>query len=343
MKQEGDSYMVPMESNTEKGLKYFNYGFILYIIALVIMMVTLLALWGTLVEIMEAPDDVEEEDVLPQLAGVIAGICLGAIIILIALILFLIGLISIYSGRMEFGETHANSVQSGLIFIIIGVVINFVGGLAPGAGAQGVGVVSAILIALGFVYLIKEIVDEKGKQMLWLAGILYIVIAIVSAAVTIWLFTTYGFYDMDTVETEAEAEAAMNDAMSAMAIAMGVGSLSLIPLIMFMMVYRWTYARIKNRELQPTMPYPPPYPGPQPPQYPYQQYPPYQPPPYPPSGPPPGEGGPPPEGDTQAAPKSEGAVTPAAVPSEQGIIACPHCGTQIPAGSTVCPVCKTKL
>lgn len=318
--------MMPMESKTEKGLKYFGYGFILYIVGLAVLFVLLIAFFSLLPSMVDDPENAETE-ILAPLLGLAAGLCLGILFMIIALIIFLVGLIAINTGRTEFGEPHANSASRGTVLVIIGFLIGLFGGIAGQIGSSIVGIFSTILIALGLIYLIYEIADDKGKQMLWIAGILYIVISIISAVITIWLFSTYDLYDVGT-EAGATEEEVLGNVSAAMMLAMGIGSFALIPFLLFLLAYRRTYLRVKNREIQPMAPmYPMPYAGPYPPGYP--PYPPY--PPSPPSYPPPVQ--------QQYYPAQPiGYKEP--IPSETKH--CVFCGASIPMGATICPRCGKK-
>jgi hypothetical protein len=349
--------MMPMELQTEKGLKYFNYGFILYIISLALMLLLLIAFLGVLTEIFEDPERLEDPDeaekILGPLIGMAAGFCIGLLFMFIALILFLVGLISIHGGRNEFGEKHANSVQRGVLLILMSVVIGFFGGLAGPYASSGIGIVTSIMMALGLIYLIVEISDEQGKNMLWIAGILYIVISVISAIVTLWLFTSYGLYDIGSGDPAA-AEENIGNILAMTMIPMALGSLILIPILLFLLAYRRTYERVKRREIQPVMPaYPQPYPAPYPPGYPpayppgqQPYYPPGQPPYYPPGQqpyPPSGYGTPPaqPPGEVGIKPQEPEKVQPvqAAEQKPGGIKQCTSCRVNIPSEATVCPVC----
>lgn len=278
--------MIPMETKTEKGVKLFSYGFIFYILALAILLIVLIAVLGSISSMISDPDNVDESDAIGAIAGLIAGVCLGIFIILVALILFLLGLIGINNGKKEFGPQHEKTTNKGAIFIIIGVIASFTGSWVGGIGSSIIGVVVAIFIGMGILYLIYEISDEKTKNLLWIAAILYVIVAIISAAVMVWLYTSYDFMEGEIEEGEEVDEAQINSAMGAATIALGVSSLGLIPMAVFFIAYRKTYMRLKNREIQPIMPTYPvvPPPPPYPPSYPPPQYPPpqYPPPAYPP-------------------------------------------------------------
>lgn len=187
--------MMPMELKTEKGLKNFSYGFILYMIALAILLVVLIATLGSLSSLIDDPENVDETEVWGALAGLIAGVCLGVFIIIIAFIMFLMGLIGIHGGKKEFGPKHEASTMRGVIFIFSGIAINVFGAAIPGIGSSVVGIVVAILMGMGLLYLIYEIADDKTKNLLWLGVILYAIVSVIMATVMIWLYTSYDFME----------------------------------------------------------------------------------------------------------------------------------------------------
>lgn len=299
-----------------------------------------------------------DEGFLASFITMIGGLCIGGLLMFIALILFLVGFISIYSGRNEFGEPHASFAYKAMIFIVVAVIINVAGGIAVslipgvvgGVASSVIGIITAILIALGVIFLIQELSDDSGKRMLRIAGMLYIIIAIISSILTILLFLSYGLYDISADQQAAEEN--LGSVIAVAMIPMAIGALQLIPIVIFLLAYRKTYSRVKSREITPILPaYPQPYPGMYPPGYPpayAPQQPPYQPSPgYPPEQQPsaPTEAKPKPEeGKAPQEPSPGEVVQPKAViPEQVGIMKCMFCGTQIPEGSTTCPVCKKEL
>jgi hypothetical protein len=190
--------------------------------------------------------------------------------------------------------------------------------------------------------------------MLWIAGISYIVISIISAIIMLWIVYAFMFgWDPITGPD-------VGGAMSLMFFPLAIGSIALMPIIIFLFAYRRAYFRIKNGEIQPIMPiYPPPFPGAYypgypppyfPPPYPHQPYPPYHLPYAPPgqqqyyqAGPVAPTGSQTPGGITIKSLEKE-KIHPIEhkkpIPSET--IQCVYCRVNIYKGTTICPVCGKK-
>lgn len=230
------------KEKSEKGLRYFYIGLFFYIIGLAILMVAFIFFLQILPELakeIEAPGSSESLN-LSALGGIVGGFCAGILFFLISFILMFLGLLSLYSGRSEFKKKHIDSIDRGVTFIIIGIFVAIVGGGIGGAVAHGSGVVTAFLIGFGLMYLVYEISDDLGKKLLFLAAILYVVMGIIIAAVRIWLESTYDL-----------SSAGVEDILSgggAWISLIGVNSISLIPMTVFLLGYRRVYHRVKNRE-----------------------------------------------------------------------------------------------
>lgn len=291
-------------------------------------------------------------------------------------ILLLIGWILMLVGRKDFGEKHAQFVIYSLVAIIIGVIIAIVGGIisAIGAIAGGFGNVDpetsidyaamargirsglifssigGIIITIGAVLLVYCLENELGKKVLFIALIVTIIVSIVTV---IYLYSALEeLADRLEKTPEDEQEDEFVEGFSEMN---WINSLGIIGSLLLIIGFFIPYNRIKKGELKPIAPPPPaygmpPYPAP----YPYQPYPPHRPPyqqpyqpPYPPQQP---QGYPeeiktkPPEETAEQKSSSDEVVQPKAViPEQVGIMKCMFCGTQIPEGSTTCPVCKKEL
>ena len=78
--------------STEKGLKYFFYGFIFYVIALTALLIVFIAIFRMPADLFEDPENADISELIGPLAGIVLGACLGILIIIIAFILFILGI-----------------------------------------------------------------------------------------------------------------------------------------------------------------------------------------------------------------------------------------------------------
>jgi MFS family permease len=317
--------MMQGELLTEKGLRHFNYGFVISMVAYGIIGILFLTLLITFPNV--------EDDEVPfggpfgfwgPVVWFLIGIVLAIFVLLVSLIFFLIGLLSLNNGRWEFGMRHSSTFQKGMLFVIVGFVISLFGGAGFGILGSFVGVVTTVLISLGLMYMILEISDESTRRLLLYSAIMFISISVISAIISLFLLLALFNFDGP----------GFNNIWLLTVIPVGLGSLNIIPLGMFFIAYRRTYYRINKREIKPIPPPPMiPYPMPYPP---YPQYPPQYPQPYqypqripPPQYPPPNIGI---KAMPQGYSQPQGYVPP-------GSIRCTSCGATIPRGVNVCPVC----
>jgi hypothetical protein len=299
-------------------------------------------------------------------SAVTPGVCIPAILSFFALILLFIGWLLMLLSRTEFGEEHAKFVIYSLIAFIIGFIIVIIGGVISAIGmisgglggidpdanidyvamARGmkagmmVSEVGGILFTIGAILLVFRLENDIGKKVLFLALIVSIIISIVAMIYISSALDELADRLEDTPEEDREEE--FTEGLSAPSL---IGGLDVIGLAILMIGYIIPYNRIKNGDLRPKTPPPPAY-GmpPYPPSYPYQPYPPYQQPPYQPPYQPPQQPQATPEEMARPEPSPRGAVQPMAVsPEPVGIKKCMFCASQIPAGSTTCPVCKKEL
>lgn len=288
------------------------------------------------------------------------GVCIQALLSLFAIILLLIGWILMLLSRKEFGEEHAKFVIYsviafifGVIIVIIGAVISAIGMITGGLGsvdpdtnidyvamARGmkagmiVSEIGGIFFTIGAILLVFRLENDIGKKVLFLALIVSIIISIVAMIYISSALDELADKLEDTPEEDREKEFTEGLGESSL-----IGGLDVIGLAILMIGYIIPYNRIKNGDLRPITPPTygmPPYP----PSYPYRPYPPYQQPPYQPP-----EQPQPPTGEmAKPEPSPKGAVQPMVVTPEQvGIKKCIFCGSEIPAASTTCPVCKKEL
>jgi MFS family permease len=314
-------------------------------------------------------------------ASVSSGSIISAVVGIFSFILLLVGWILLVVGRKEFGEEHSKLVIYsmvvlivGMIIVIIGTIISTMAGISDSMettngeltidyvemarGMKSAVVISqigGIVVTIAAILLVYHLENDLGKKVLYLALIASIAVAIVS------MIYMPGELD-DLAEElkglpEEDREEGFYEGLSDLGV---YQSLGLISSILLTIGYYIPYNRIKKGELKPVMPPTPPYgAAPYPAQYPYQPYPPYQPgqdqqppyqqppyqQPYPSQYPPRQPPVTPKEGETPPSePSPDEPVQPKEVPMETAeIISCRFCNTQIPKGSTICPVCQKEL
>ncbi|MCK5559728.1 MAG: hypothetical protein KAJ51_04010, partial [Thermoplasmata archaeon] len=248
------------EPRTLKGLKLINIGWLLYIIALIILLIMLIAMIPFIMEAFNNPEDVDPSD-FGVFIGIITSICLSGLFFLIVAILFLIGIIHLVSGREEFGLQHSNRVLLGFILIIIGFILPVFSYLTSTYSGtiylrSGLSIASSFLMALGFVFLVENLLDDRWKKILWAGGMIYIIFSIIASSILTWFFLSVGS------NLDAPGEPFFTDVTALMAIASGLMAMNLLPIFIFFLCYRQAEHRIRTGELklvQPPYPPPPPY------------------------------------------------------------------------------------
>jgi hypothetical protein len=236
---------------------------------------------------------------------------------LYALINYLIGLVRMHRGRMEFGDAHSKKVSRAILLIVLMIILTIVSSVviaalayasvasftdtsqtinvadtwlvAQGAGSA-IGVVSAICQNLVMVYLVYELSDEKHRTYLWAGFGVNVAASVVSAVVTVSLYFLL-------------SEQALIDLSNSYALSFLSLPFSVVGFVLYLVCYRDAHRRLTSGELKPVNP--PQMPYPYPPMYPPQPY--YAPPP-------------------QQAPPQE-------------MRTCQGCGRQVPLAYNVCPHC----
>ena len=243
-------------SKTEKGSKLFFIGLLLFIFYQIFYVGIAFGMQDDLELLMSEPD-MEDPEVMNSVAKVLTAFCGAIIVVLIGLILLLIGLIYLYTSRAEFGEEHAKNVQLGLILLIVGFVVGMVGGLVGGFSGSDVGVliiiggivaiITSILYGLGFINILKNLLDERGNNFVKLGAILLILFSIINVGI---LSIRYSMGE------DLLSLASFN------ILGVTISMISVLPWAIFAFSFYNAYKRIQWGAVKPVlMPYPyPPYP-----------------------------------------------------------------------------------
>jgi hypothetical protein len=161
-------------------------------------------------------------------------ISIGSIIILLSLLGIYISIGKIYAGNKGFGKEHENSTQKAQKFITWGLIIFFVSGFFIIPYFRNITILYILLNTiiyipfwLALVYLIKEISEDRIKNLLW--------IALISRA-ALFFFSNYysSSYKFNTEEISGYSFL--------------IPFISIIPSFIFIYCFYSTYNRIKNNE-----------------------------------------------------------------------------------------------
>jgi hypothetical protein len=226
----GSGYQV--ELFTQKGLKYFTIALLLFVI---------LFFTGTLI-----------------FSLAIFGIDIGFVIVILAIffplaiiILFILGISFLNSGKFEFGPVHVNNVKKANIFTILVVVFMVFSMLLPvvifiSTNRSNLILVPIIIlvcysvlhisVALALIYYVKAIISDKYRKMLFLPLIIIIIVPIM------YFLSMY--------------DSAFSDIISPV-----IMMVYLVVLTLFFIFYRNTFLRVRAGLIKPLMlPLPPVYP-----------------------------------------------------------------------------------
>ncbi len=187
------------------------------------------------------------------------GACGGIILLLVAFILFLVGLFKIYTGKEEYTPEHQKKVKLALVFLIITIIIVVVKQLLPYMlqtnittyqdptnafnaikgrlwTSQILSVLQSLFSALMSVFLILELASDNIKKMLWAGAAASVGASLAGLGMFVYV-----------IQGEI-TEGTLNSLISLGSLTVG---LSIIGFVIFLISYWKTYKRIKRGNLQP--------------------------------------------------------------------------------------------
>lgn len=188
--------------------------------------------------------------------SIISGISgIGSLIIIVGAILF-------FLGRKEFGEKHHKNVNKALYLFLISIVVTIVltvlisfyvySSIISGSSIDStlfsalimiILVVSAILGGLIYYYALIELIDDKRKNILYIAIAVSIIISIIgSVYISGFIENVFG-----SINDPAYELSSVNYLQNMG----GIGIISVIPSILYIYVLYIPYSRIKKGELIP--------------------------------------------------------------------------------------------
>lgn len=258
------------ELDTQRGLKYANWSFIVYFIVLIMMIIVQVMTYTMALSITGYTGSYSS-------MGYLIGILLLYVIIfafaIVLIVFWILGLYHVNKGKNEFGEIHQKKVNLSLKLFILYLILTFVSILltivlvfslilsitsytTPQTITDTVmvwliaigiiGFVGALSLAFHLLMLVFELSDESHKRMLWMAFFLNLI------------GLTIGF----TMSIAGTILATGLDPIILL-LPMIPMIITLFVFILFYLCYRHAHHRISSGELRP-VPRPPPqygYPG----------------------------------------------------------------------------------
>ena len=183
-------------STTEKGVKFFNWSLVLYIIIGLLGFVIAIIALITIPSIASGSSESAIDSAIGMLIMIATIACVLVILALLAFIFFILGIINFNQGKYEFPANHTASVKMGLIFFILAIIMYIIAIIVPFTFGYGIGsdvekmwdsirtqaiisavisMLSGIFVGLMFIYMIKEIAAESDKKLLWLGFLLILI------------------------------------------------------------------------------------------------------------------------------------------------------------------------
>ena len=155
-----------MELKTEKGLKYFFYGLILYCTWQLISVILFFIIRDDLIEFIERQSE-NDPKAFEVIQGYIGPLCGFVILIFIVILLIFMGLIFLFTSRGEFGKVHTKNLEKSLALLLIGFFTSFIVSMIPNEISIVSGLISSICYSLGFIFMLKLLLDEQALKFLF--------------------------------------------------------------------------------------------------------------------------------------------------------------------------------
>jgi MFS family permease len=260
-------YAPEYRSKTKKGVKFFYYSLILYIIFMLLTFILAIVVFTSIPAITATDAGDEAVEAFFGLLIILGTVACIAILILIAVLVFLIiGSINVNSGKHEFSQRHSSSVNIGILFFVLTIVAVIAGIVVPimmmpssfttdmqeswdsirnRALVQAViSLMTWVFGALMYTFMIKEISLPEDKGKLSIGFLLILIGGIISVVVTVALLP-------DKITDLS------SDELAALATGAGfyqyMGSIvAFIGLIFFLLAYSHTLSAMRKGQIVPS-------------------------------------------------------------------------------------------
>jgi len=250
--------VMSFETQTEKGIRMMSNALILAIVAAVLSMISSMASLALIGQITSG-------DYSSLMAGVLALVCGVLVLYLVVVILGLIGFSYVYKGKMEFGPAHEGNAGKALWMLVAAIIFFFSSfivamfvGVSAGLtgatdtallGASLIGIVTevfsilySVAVALLLFFVVKALIPPEKSTMAILAATLYILSSVIGIVLGFVLTPSADFLDNPLTVS-------FNPIWFLPGIISGI--LGLIALVLFLVLYRESIARLKSRQYTP--------------------------------------------------------------------------------------------
>lgn len=249
-----------METQTQRGLRRFSIGIGLFLISSAIGIVVA---YYSLLTAPDIPNLINQttgeanQAALSRFLPTVPALCGFAIFTVFAFIELLLGFLSFYRGKDEYGEEHRRDMERAVLFLVLAIVMVIMSIVASLAGSVGgvigvfnaMNVVSAIadilravVIAFILFYLIRTFLSSDRIDRAYLAIGLYVAGPIASYLASITYAPPAEYF-------EPESNIPFDPSWMIPTI-VGV-VFSLISLAIFLLLYRHALRRFRNGEIRP--------------------------------------------------------------------------------------------
>jgi hypothetical protein len=275
--------MMMPKSETESGIRYLSYALILFAIYSAASIALQFVLFPLIAALMTSgPGNPPDPAFVGRMFALAGAGCAVSLVSLVGAILGLIGLMGVYRGGDEFGPEQRRRIERGLIVVILGIVVSFIGpgvlssftlASSPFSGSAFVPRFNPVFILGGLALGLLQVI-LMGLFLLWTVELLASPSDLIRARLAFLLgivgvcagsFAALAIFAVVPLPTRLEEVTPLFLAPSA--ITQGI---SIVSLVVWYLAYHGVLERFRRRELvaRPPVMYVPYYPGYYPPAYP---------------------------------------------------------------------------
>lgn len=255
--------MYSFETRTEKGVRALSTALTICIVAAVLSTISSLAALAIVGELTGGVTS----GLLASAIGVLALLCGVFALYLVVIVFAIIGFSGVYKGKMEYGPAHEKDMSRAMILFVAAIVfffasgaISFIGGFATGLGAGTSGtpfadsaaflavsevftILFSVAVALILYYVIRAFIPPERAGLALFAVVAYVLSSVLSYILSLVFFPSTEFLNHPTT-------VAFDPVWFLPGIVAGV--ITTVALLIFLILYRDTVARLKSRQYPPS-------------------------------------------------------------------------------------------